>query len=184
MRTSVTIPILRTKLYKPQVKKHYVIRQNLIDSLEKNRHNHLTLVVAATGYGKSVAVSEWLDYTKNKYCWISLDNDLNDLRTFLEYLTYGIRTTIKDSLPELKKLLEAEKLPPEKVLYNTLINELDEIPEDLVLVLDDYHTVKNQQIHNMINELLEYFPRKFYLVIISRIDPLLKLDCTSVESNT
>lgn len=168
-------PILNTKLYKPEVKDHYVFRKEIIENLERHRDKPLTLVVAATGYGKSVTISEWLDYSKTKYCWISLDNDLDDLRTFLEYLTYGIQSIIKDSLPELKKLLEGEELAPSKVIYNTFINELDEIQEELVLILDDYHSVKNQQIHDLINELLKYFPKMFQLVIISRIDPPLKL---------
>ena len=47
-------PILNTKLYKHDVKSTYVIRKRIIDYLENNRSNRLSLVIAATGYGKSV----------------------------------------------------------------------------------------------------------------------------------
>ena len=168
-------PILNTKLYKRDVKSTYVTRKKIIDYLENNRSNRLSLVVAATGYGKSVTISEWLDFTRAKYCWISLDEDFTDLRTFLEYLTFGVNEALPGSLPEFSKLLEAEETPPEKVITNTLINELDQIDEELVLVLDDYHFIKNQEIHNLINELIRYFPHKLRIVIISRIDPPLNL---------
>jgi len=54
-------PILNTKLYKPEVKAHYVFRKEIVENLEHHRDKPLTLVVAATGYGKSVTISEWLD---------------------------------------------------------------------------------------------------------------------------
>ena len=168
-------PILNTKLYKRDVKSTYVTRKKIIDYLENNRSNRLSLVVAATGYGKSVTISEWLDFTRAKYCWISLDEDFTDLLTFIEYLTFGVKEALPGSLPEISDLLEAEETPPEKVISNTLINELDQIDEELVLVLDDYHFIKEQQIHNLINELIRYFPKKLRIVIISRIDPPLNL---------
>jgi len=92
MKSITASPILRTKLYKRLVKHHYVIRQSIIDELEKNRQNPLTLVVAAIGYGKSVTVSQWLDHYSAKYCWISIDEEFNDLRTFLNYITYAVRS--------------------------------------------------------------------------------------------
>jgi len=168
-------PILNTKLYKPKVKAHYVFRKEIVENLERHRDKPLTLVVAATGYGKSVTISEWLDYSKAKYCWISLDEEFNDLRTFLSYVIYAVRSVFPESLHELNEIFEGLELPPEKTIVNSLINELDDLEEELILVLDDYHLVKDQKIHNMINELLKYLPRDFHLVIISRGDPPLNL---------
>ncbi len=169
-------PILNTKLYKPDVKDHYVFRKQIIEELEENRSKPLTLVAAATGYGKSVAISEWLDFTKAKHCWVSLDDELNDLRLFLAHIIFGIKYSLPDSFPELSEILAAAELPNEKILSNYFINELDEIGEELILVLDDYHLISNRQIHNVLDELLKYCPRKFHLVIITRRDPPLKIN--------
>jgi len=160
--------ILYTKLYKPVVDDHYVFRKQIIEGLEENRSRPLTLVAAATGYGKSVAISEWLDFTKAKHCWVSLDDELNDLRLFLAHIICGVKYSFPDSFLELSEILAAAVLPNEKTLSNYLINELDEIGEELILVLDDYHLITNRQIHNVLDELLKYCPRKFHLVIITR----------------
>jgi len=113
MKSNLHVPVLRTKFYKPQIKDHYVIRQDLIDSLEENRTNPLTLVCAATGYGKSVTISEWMDCTKAKHCWISLDEEFIDLRTFIAYLVHGIRSIIPGSMEELGNHIDSAELPPD-----------------------------------------------------------------------
>lgn len=175
MKTTYQEPILRTKLYKPIVKDDYVIRQSIIDQLENNRHNSLTLVVAATGYGKSVTVSQYLDQTSARYCWLSLDDEFNDVRTFFLYLVYAIRSVFPDALSILDDLLQGPELPPQKVLINFLINGLDETDQEIIIVLDDYQTIQNKQIHEIINGLLKNHPPKLQLIIISRRDPALNL---------
>ena len=125
--------ILKTKLYKPILKDPYVIRESIIEHLEKNRYNPLTLVVAATGYGKSVTVSQWLDQTKTKYCWVSLDDELNDVQNFLLYLVHAIRTAFPGALPVLHNALLGPELPPIKILINLLISGIDETGEEIIL---------------------------------------------------
>lgn len=169
-------PILNTKLYKPEVKSHYVFRKEIVENLEQHRDKPLTLVVAATGYGKSVTISEWLDFTKAKHCWVTLDDELNDLQLFLNHLVFSVKNSFPDSLQELSKILEAIELPNEKTISNYLINDLDEIGENLILVLDDYHLINNKQIHTLLEGLLKYCPKKFHLIIITRRDPPLKLN--------
>ena len=175
--------ILRTKLYKPLVKDHYVLRQSIIDQLENNRHNPLTLVVAATGYGKSVTVSQWLDQTKTKYCWVSLDDELNDVQYFLLYLVHAIRTALPGALSVLHDLLLGPEMPPEKVLIKLLISGLDETNQEVILVMDDYQTIHNNQIHEIINTLLKFHLTTLHLVIISRLDPALNLSALRVYGN-
>ncbi len=167
--------ILKTKLYKPVIKDHYLTRNHIIKKLERYRENVLTLVVAPSGYGKSVAVSQWLNSTKSEHCWISIDEEFNDIRTFLLYLTYSVRKISSEYFNELNNLISAQNLPPQKVILNTLINEIDEIDQELIIVLDDYHLINNEEIHNTINKLLKYPPRNFHLVIISRTDPSINL---------
>ncbi|MGB5693542.1 MAG: LuxR C-terminal-related transcriptional regulator, partial [Flavobacteriaceae bacterium] len=71
-------------------------------------------------------------------------------------------------------LIQFDKLPPIELLADTLINELDQITEDFVLVLDDYHLIHNENIHRLLDSLLQFPPSHVHLVISTRHVPPLK----------
>ena len=56
-----------------------------------------------------------------------------------------------------------------------LINDLAELPEPVVLVLDDYHLIENGEIHGAVELLIERLPAAAHLVISTRFDPPLPL---------
>ncbi len=171
----VNTHILKTKLYRPQILKDYVIRKEIIEILDKNQQNPLSLIVAPAGYGKSVAVSEWLDTTKSLYAWISLDEEHDQLRTFLQYMVTALEDMFPGTFIEMTRLLEAKELPPVKTIALALINELDFIKQDYILVLDDYHKIGNESIHSILSELLKYPPECMHLSIITRRDPPIQI---------
>ena len=78
--------ILKTRLHKPPVDKKFIVRERLITHLDNESDRPLKLIVAGAGYGKSVLLSQWLDASRKNYCWISLEEDCNDLNIFLSYL--------------------------------------------------------------------------------------------------
>lgn len=168
--------ILRTKFHEPNVGTDHVHRIRLIEKLQNNyQKNALVLVSAPAGYGKSYLVSCWLTSCKIPFAWITLDENDNDLRTFLEYLTLSNKDLFEGKLGKTLKLLEAIELPPFPVIANTLINELDTVEKEFVLVLDDYHNVKDEKIHSLINSLLQYPPENMLVCIITRKDPPIKI---------
>ena len=89
--------ILYTKLHQPPVTDDYVIRTNLINELENNLNKPLSLLSAPAGYGKSTLVSQWLENTSALHTWISLDEEHNDLQSFLLYLCAAIEKIFADS---------------------------------------------------------------------------------------
>jgi len=62
-----------------------------------------------------------------------------------------------------------------EVILTTLINEITEYPEQLAMVLDDYHVIESSDIDQAITFLLEHLPTQIRLIIASRIDPSLPL---------
>ena len=80
-------------------------------------------------------------------------------------------------------LLQARQHLPQAVLYTTLSNELEELPGEVILVLDDYHTIHGKEVHNLLGELARHWPKPLHLVLISRIDPPLPLDQSASEGD-
>ncbi len=167
--------VLRTRLYKPIAAPLFMKREKIISQLEQNSHRQLILVVAGAGYGKSVVVSQWLDESEYAYCWISLEQDCNDLRLYLEYLSVSIHQVFPNLIPEFTDTLDGLELPSVESLVKILINELNELPDQLRIVLDDYHLIKNKEIHNFMHQVLTFAPSRLNFVIISRHDPPIKL---------
>lgn len=72
-------------------------------------------------------------------------------------------------------MLNAAELPPGKVLARTLLNELVQVEKPFTLVLDDYHCIREEAIHDLLEELLQHPPQSLRLVLITRRDPPLRI---------
>ena len=167
--------ILRTKLNRPPLTKDHLHRHRLLDRLESNLHRPLTLVSAPAGYGKSTLLSCWLESSDLPSGWVSLDENDNDLRVFLSYFLAAVRTQFPSVGNNTKALLTSSRLPPVSVLTDSLFDELDQIGSSFILVLDDYQTISDKTIHDLITKLLRHPPDPLHMVLSSRVDPPLPL---------
>jgi LuxR family maltose regulon positive regulatory protein len=149
----------------------FVPRPRLVDRLERGRNRPLSLVCGPAGYGKSTLLSSWLESSEAVGAWLSLDERDDDLRTFLSYFIAAVRKAAPSACPKTSELVRAPELPPLQVLTGQLINELDEIDRSLILVLDDYHFVRAEAVHDLVGAILAQPPRGFHLAITSRHDP-------------
>ena len=61
--------------------------------------------------------------------------------------------------------------PPIEVVLSTLVNELSALPDEVMLVLDDYHLIDTPEVQDQMAFLLEHLPPQLQLVIASRADP-------------
>ena len=78
-------------------------------------------------------------------------------------------------MEKTESLVNAPELPAHKLIAHSLINELDQIPENCIVVLDDYHLIRNESIHQLIDELLHYPPENLHLCMLTRRDPPLRI---------
>src|SRR5581483_10460734 len=109
------------------------------------------------------------------FAWLSLDRGDDDPVRFWAYVIAALRTVQPQlgaqSLAQLPRaatsLVDAVVAP--------LINELAPLEEPLVLVLDDYHLVRSETIHESIAFLLRHLPAPLHVAIASRADPPLAL---------
>ena len=167
--------ILYTKLHRPQIANHVIPRTRLIEVLENGAEKPLTLIVAPAGYGKSILASQWLDVTALAGAWVSLDNGDNDLRVILDYIIEAIQSVAPQQELKTRSFLEAHKLPSVKVISQHLLNDLEQIPDPFILVLDDYHLIHTDSIHDLFSELLVHPSPHMHLVLTTRRDPPLPL---------
>jgi len=163
--------LLRTRFYRPSLPSDLVDRPRLNDQLNCSSDRPLTLVTAPAGYGKSILVSAWLSTCERPSAWLSLDETVDDLGVFLAHFVAAIQMIFPDALRQTQTLLTAISLPSLGVLAGSLINELDEVEHDFVMVLDDYHTIHQRDIHDLLTLLLRPPAQHMRLVLITRKDP-------------
>ncbi len=167
--------VLFSKFHRPQIMADYILRTKVIQKLESNAIKPFSLISAGAGYGKSIAVSQWIEQTQYPTSWISLDSEQNDMRIFLSYLVMAINKLFPDSMANTGLLITAPSLPPAKEISHTLINEMCDLDEDFILVLDDYHKITRNEIHLLIDQWLLFPPPCAHLCMITRRDPPMEL---------
>ena len=176
-------PLLKTKLYIPSPRPNLVPRPRLIERLNAGLRRRLTLISAPAGFGKTTLLSEWAAGCGRPVAWVSLDKGDNDPSRFLVYFIAALRM-VREELGETGlAMLQSPQLPPVESVLTTLINEIAVASGQgqFALVLDDYHTIKSQSIHNALTFLLDHLPPQMHLVIATRADPPLPLPRLRVQ---
>ena len=173
--TENTPALIQTKLHRPSLPVDMVLRPRLTTWLEQRRGRPLTLISAPAGYGKSTLISCWLENVDCPTAWVSLDERDNQLGSFLGYFLAAVDNIFPNAVEETQSFLLAASQPSISAIANTLINELNQIEQPFILVLDDYHLIETQTIHDLLNALLLYPPENLHLVLGTRMDPLLPL---------
>ncbi len=177
-------PILVTKLYIPSTRTKHVNRPDLIKHLHAGLNRKLTLISAPAGFGKTTLVSAWVDALRQdphekqhniKFAWLSLDERDNDQTRFLVYLISALRTIEENIASGMLSNLQSPQPPPFETTLTILINEIAAIPDRIILVLDDYHLIQAQPIHDVLTYLLENQPPNIHLVVATREDPPIPL---------
>src|SRR5205085_1120495 len=72
-------------------------------------------------------------------------------------------------------MLQSPQAPPTESILTTLLNEITAIPDNFVLILDDYHVIDARPIDHTLTFLVEHLPPQMHLVIATREDPQLPL---------
>ena len=163
-----------TKLFKPRLRKEFVKRNSLLKCLDQSLSLPLTLISAPTGCGKSITTSQWLEENNIKYLWLSVDEEHNDISIFLQYLLTLFESKWPDVMFETKSLQGGIDFSA-KLIASSLINDIFNLQEHFVLVLDDYHLIQEEKIHEVIGQIMLHPPENFHLMILTQRDPPLRL---------
>lgn len=167
----MSIDLLATKLYIPQLRSDLVPRQRLVDQLNKGMEEKLTILSAPAGFGKTTLLIECVENCGRPTAWVTLDKADNDPTRFLAYIIAALQTIQVDIGEAVFGLIQSPQPPPIEVILTGLINDIAELPEPFALVLDDFHVITDHQIHELITFTIKNQPPQMHLIISSRSDP-------------
>jgi LuxR family maltose regulon positive regulatory protein len=173
--------LITTKLFVPTPRPNLVQRPNLAKRLNEGLDlgHSLTLISAPAGYGKTTLLSEWLASRPGRIAWLSLDEQDNSAPRFWMHLITAIQRTPSVSNTAFGqtalRILEADQSASIQAILTTLLDDLTALSDTIVLVLDDYHVISNQAIHEGVAFLLGHQPRQLHLALATRVDPPLPI---------
>jgi LuxR family transcriptional regulator, maltose regulon positive regulatory protein len=171
----MSLPILTTKLYVPPPRAKVVLRPRLFERLNEGLSRKLTLISAPAGFGKTTLVSEWVASCQQQVAWLSVEERDKNPATFLIYLVTALQTIAPKIGEGVLSALQSPQPPTTESMLTALLNEIATIPDNVVLVLDDYHTLDSKPVDDDLSFLLEHLPPRMHLVIVTREDPDLPL---------
>ena len=173
----MAVSILATKLYIPSARSKLVARPHLIARLNKglDRPSSVSLISAPAGFGKTTLVGEWVAGCNQPVAWLSLDEGDRDPARFLMYLVAALQTIRADLGDGIRELLQSPQPPPIESILTDLLNQISTLPQNFLLVLDDYHVIDSTAIDHALAFLLDHQPLQMHLVIATREDPDLPL---------
>lgn len=169
-------PVLPTKLHPPRPRDALVARPRLSGHIEQGLRRALTLISAPAGSGKSTLLTQWLAHTDAPVGWLALDEADNQPQRFVRYLVAALHRACPALDDNVEPLLHGStSVEPEQLLAATVVLPLADNDRTLVLVLDDYHLIRNPAIHQAMAWLLEHRPPGLHLILATRHDPPLPL---------
>lgn len=197
----MTTFLLKTKLYVPPIRPERVPRPRLTRRLSEGVRlgRKLILISAPAGFGKTMLLSEWIHAESggrrlatsgdtvadsspagtgrpSRFAWLSLDESDNDPVRFLTYLVAALQTIDETIGQGVLDVLQSPRPPAREELLTPLVNQIDALPAGLpaALILDDYHLITAQPVHEIVTFLLDHLPpppRGIHVVISTRADP-------------
>ena len=167
--------LLATKLRPPRPRTGFVPRQRLARRLRAGTERELVLVCGPAGFGKSSLLADWARDDPRAVAWLSLDVGDNDPVRFWRHATAALDEVRPGLADRVAPLLAGASSASFDATVTALVNEFAAAPDEVVLVVDDFHLVDAPEVHRSVEFLLDHLPSSLRLVVASRSDPPLPL---------
>ncbi|HRA55695.1 MAG TPA: BTAD domain-containing putative transcriptional regulator [Thermoflexales bacterium] len=166
-------PLLRSKTAPPRAARRTLARPRLMRLLGEALEHPVTILQAATGYGKSTTLAAFVaGEIPVSWAWYTVSEDDAEPARFLAYLIEALRLRLPD-FPggPAARLAEAARLGEGWTrVVDALANALDECARDVLLVIDDYHFAADAPaVQRLLDRLLANLPPRVHLLIATRI---------------
>ena len=158
-----------------QVASGLLDRADLLETLERAVSTRVTVVAAPPGSGKTSLLRAWADRSagNRRVAFVSVPRDEQSADRFWSGVVDAIRGPARSAPPETPPSPAA--LLDSNQLVDTVVSELAEHPESVVLIMDDLHELKSTEAVTQLEHLLEVMPSSARVVFSSRRDPPIRL---------
>ncbi|GAB4455370.1 MAG: hypothetical protein Kow0070_03500 [Anaerolineales bacterium] len=171
------IPISKTKIVVPSRRPDLLSRPRLLESLKSLLDNKLILLSAPAGYGKTSLLIDLAHHVEMPVCWLSLDPLDRDPQRFFAYLI----ASLSERFPKVgeisrNRLRRTNSIEQDmEAILVLLTNEIyDNVEEDFLLILDDYHLLDDVPvISSLVNRFLNLVVENCHVILSSRTLPSL-----------
>jgi len=167
--------LLATKLNVPRTRPDHLGRSRLLRRLDQGMARELVVVCTPAGFGKTTLLADWAASARWPVAWLSLDPEDNDPVRFWRYVVAALDRVAGGLGERVLPLLRPPSVMSSQGVVTALVNQLQAGSGEVVLVLDDYHVMESQPIHDDVAFLLGHLPSRLHVVITSRSDPPLPL---------
>ncbi len=169
----MSVSLLSTKLYIPPTRPNAIARPRLTEKVmaSLSQPGSFVLLSGPAGFGKTTLLSEFVVQLQLPVAWVSLDEGDNDPVRFWSYLIVACQMVQAGVGASAQTMLQSPQPLPTDTIPTILINDLANLDHELVLILDDYHTIQEKTIHAAFSFLLEHLPGKLHIVVSTRVDP-------------
>jgi LuxR family maltose regulon positive regulatory protein len=122
-------------------------------------------------------VAQWAASVREErgIAWLWLEADDNDPARFWMYVIEALRSVVPGIGEPSVAMLRAPGVNLVDEALPALINELADVSEQFVLVLDDYHVIEDERIHDGMASFIEHLPTALRIVMTSRVEPPLRI---------
>ena len=169
--------LLEAKLHSRPAREDWVVRRRLVDRLDQARDRPVVLVAAPAGFGKTTLLAQWLASSPvpRTTAWVTLDPADEDPVRLWAYVATALERAGCPLGSDPAAFVAANAGEIETRVLPWLLNGLSAVQDDVVIVLDDFHFVREQACHDQVAFLIEHLPPHCHLVIATRSDPGLRL---------
>jgi LuxR family maltose regulon positive regulatory protein len=166
--------VLGTKLTAPPLRPEHILRERLLDVLDAATTRPLTLLSAATGFGKTTLLAAWARRGTRRSAWLTLTDGDADTVRLMAGIVAALRRAGVEIDGDLDRDLVAPGSDPAGRVLPRLLDGLDE-GDPLVLILDDYHQLTGSPARGLITEFIAGMPERLRVLIATRADPAMPL---------
>ncbi len=170
-------PLLTTKLFMPHSAARFIPRVALTSRWLEGYQSgcYVTLICAPAGYGKTTLMLDLVKASSAVPVWLSLDEGDNDPQRFLTYLCAAFKQAGVPLQGSLETLIQDMGFQAPEAVMTLLLNSIAAFGQKLLLVLDDYHLIRQQKVHQLMQFMLAHTYANLHLALLTREDPPLPL---------
>jgi LuxR family transcriptional regulator, maltose regulon positive regulatory protein len=162
--------VVSGKLNPPAFPDTIIHRKRLVDAIAAG--DRVSMCIAAAGYGKTVAVRQWLDSSSIPTAWLTLDLLDDDAATFWSHFLLALRPIVPGLDDEPGFILD-ERGCEDPLFLGALVAELERCDQHTCVVLDGLSHATSRSVVDGIALLVERVGHLLRFVITGRSDPML-----------